>query len=380
MKPFSRSSRSLQGSVYSQLAHRLANHDGPIYPLHIGDTWMEPAEGCRLEDQRVADHPGMHRYAKVQGLPELVGALARRTSERTGLRTTGDEVLVTAGGTGGLAAVVGALVDPGARVVIVAPHWPLIAGMVKAFHGEPVVLPLLGAVQTADQAAQALDAVVDERTVAVYWNTPNNPSGRHIPRDWLEALVAVCRRHDLAILADEVYEDYVYRGEHTVTRTLAPERTVSIHSFSKAYGMAGNRVGWVTGPADLVEHAKRIGTHTFYSTPTGCQLAALKVLGPEGDAWVAQARAKYAELGAWAADRLGVERPDGSTFLFVDVADHLDEDGLEGLLGRAVDGGLLVAPGTTFGPYPHHVRVCFTSAEPERVRAGIDVLAGLLGR
>ena len=179
MKPFSRSSCSLQGSVYSQLAHRLANHDGPIYPLHIGDTWMEPAEGCRLEDQRVADHPGMHRYAKVQGLPELVGALARRTSERTGLRTTGDEVLVTAGGTGGLAAVVGALVDPGARVVIVAPHWPLIAGMVKAFHGEPVVLPLLGAVQTADSPRSVPIATNPAATIATAVSaTSTNRRGR----------------------------------------------------------------------------------------------------------------------------------------------------------------------------------------------------------
>lgn len=379
MRPFSKASRSLQGSVYSQLAHRLADHDGPVYPLHIGDTWMEPAPGCRLEDQRVAEHPGMHRYTHVQGLPALVVALAERACVR-GVPTNPSEVLVAAGGTGGLAAVVGALVDPGDRVIIVAPHWPLIAGMVRAFHGEAVVLPFFGVVSSAEEAASTLASVIDDRTVAVYWNTPNNPTGMNLPRPWLEAMVEVCRAHDLTILADEVYEDYVYVGEHTSTRALAPERTVSIHSFSKAYGMAGNRVGWVLGPADLVEHAKRIATHTFYSTPTGCQYAALEALGPAGDAWIARARELYAELGTWSADRLGVDGPEGSTFLMVDVREALDDTGLPGLLGRAVDRGLLVAPGTTFGPYPNHVRVCFTSAEPDRVRAGVNLLAGLLGR
>ena len=85
-------------------------------------------------------------------------------------------------------------------------------------------------------------------------------------------------------------------------------------------------------------------------------------------------------LGRRAAARLGVPAPEGSTFLFLDVADALDERGLTGLLEDCVDRGLLVAPGPSFGPFPTHIRVCFTSAEPERVLAGVDVLAGLLGR
>lgn len=83
------------------------------------------------------------------------------------------------------------------------------------------------------------------------------------------------------------------------------------------------------------------------------------MLGDAGDAWVAGARQKYAELGNWAADRLGVHRPDGSPFLFVDVAESLDEGALPAFLERAVERGLLVAPGPSFGPYSTHVRVLF---------------------
>lgn len=371
---------ALSGSVYSRLAERVAARTGPVYPLHIGDTWMEPAVGCRMQDLTVEAHPGMHRYTHVRGLPALIDALVGHDRAFTGLPTRPDEVLVAAGGTGALSSVVGALVDPGDEVIVLAPYWPLIGGMVGVFRGVPVVVPLLGRANSADDAADLLRAAIGPRTVAVYWNTPNNPSGRHIPAAWLRALADVCREHDLWILADEVYASYVYEGVHTPSRPLAPERTVSIHSFSKAYGMAGNRVGWLVGPAAVVAAACKVSTNTFYSTPTASQHAALAALGPAGAAWMDHARVRYAELGRWAADRLGVPAPEGSTFLFVDVAPWLDADGLEGLLLRAVERGLLVAPGTTFGPYPTHVRLCFTSAEPELVRAGVDVLASLIGR
>ena len=92
------------------------------------------------------------------------------------------------------------------------------------------------------------------------------------------------------------------------------------------------------------------------------------------------AREKYGELGRQAASRLGVPAPEGSTFLFLDVGSRLDERGLLGFLEDCADRRLLVAPGPSFGPYPNHIRVCFTSAEPEVVLRGIEVLASLLGR
>ena len=77
---------------------------------------------------------------------------------------------------------------------------------------------------------------------------------------------------------------------------------------------------------------------------------------------------------------LGVPPPQGSTFLFLDIAQHLDERGLDGFLEDCVDRGLFVAPGPSFGPYPTSVRLCFTAAPPDVVERGVEVLAGLLGR
>jgi aspartate/methionine/tyrosine aminotransferase len=369
----------ITGAVYSRLAQKLASHRGPTFPLHVGDTWMEPPEGCRMEDLRVADHPGMHRYTAPQGMPTLLAAIATRVEERSGVPTTPDDVLVAAGGTGALGAAVGALVSPGEEVIVLAPHWPLIAGIVRSFHGIPVQVPFMGLAGSAAEAIDVVERHRTARTVALYLNTPNNPTGLLIPADQLAALAGWAREHSLWLLADEVYEDYQFSGAHTYTRPLAPERTFAIHSFSKAYGMAGNRCGWVVGPAETMGELRKVATHTFYATPTASQLAGLRALA-RGGGWVDAAREQYAATGRWAAERLGLRAPEGSTFLFFDVAEHLDRNGLDGFLERCADRGLFLAPGPSFGPFPTHVRLCYTAAEPQVVRAGVEVLAEILGR
>lgn len=370
----------IAGAVYSKLAHRLAEFPGEVYPLHVGDTWMEPPIGARMEDLHVAEFPGMHRYAPPQGIPALLDAIAEQARERTGVPTGRENVLVATGATGALGAVAGAILSPGDEVLLLAPHWPLISGIMQSFHGKAVDVPFFGNADSPETAVEVVSRYLTERTVALYLNTPSNPTGQIIPRPWIEALVEWARRHDLWIISDEVYEDYVFDGEHAYTRPLAPERTFAAHSFSKAYGMAGNRCGWVLGPSEAMAELRKVSLHSFYSTPTAAQIAALRVLDGRGRPWVAQARRQYAVTGRKVAERLGVEPPQGSTFLFLDVADRLDGRGLDGFLEDCVERGLFVAPGPSFGPYPTHVRLCFTASPPDVVERGVEVLASLLGR
>lgn len=368
-------------SVYSSLAHRLERFQGENYPLHVGDTWMEPPVGCRMEDLRVADHPGMHRYTSVHGLPALLDVIVERERAKSGLELERENVLIAAGATGGLGAVAGAILDPGDEVLILAPYWPLIEGIVRSFHGRPVAVPILGRAdspRTVEEAVAAVEAARTQRTVALYISSPNNPSGRVLPRSWIEAFVELARRRDLWLISDEVYEPFVYLGAHTPALPLAPERTFLAQTFSKAYGMAGNRCGYIVGPRAVMSELRKVSTHTFYSTPTAAQLAALEAVRGPGDEWAAAARRQYADTGRRAARRLGVEPPEGSTFLFFDVERHLGARGLPGLLERAVDRGLLVAPGSSFGPYPTHLRLCYTAVEPERALRGVEVLVDLL--
>lgn len=370
---------AIPASVYSSLAERLERHAGETWPLHVGDTWMEPPAGCRMEDLTVAEHPGMHRYASVHGLPALLDAIVESERAATGLALERADVLVTAGATGGLGAVAGAILEPGDEVLILAPYWPLIEGIVRSFHGTPVPVPVLaGEVDSAEGAVEAAGRRLTPRTVAFYLSTPNNPSGRLLPRAWVEALVEWARQHDLWVITDEVYDRFVFEGEHVRALPLAPERTFLAQTFSKRFGMAGNRCGYVIGPREVMVELRKVATHTFYSTPTAAQLAAVAALAGPGEAWAAEARRLYADVARQAAAKLGVPAPQGSTFLFLDVAAALDERGLAGLLEDAVARGLLVAPGPSFGPYPTWIRLCYTAVEPERALRGVEVLAGLL--
>jgi N-succinyldiaminopimelate aminotransferase len=370
----------IRGSVFSALAHRLASYRGEVYPFHVGDTWLEPAEGCRMQDLSVDDHPGMHRYAPPQGMPALIDRIVERAQRRTGVATERSNVLVTAGATGALGSVMGAILDPGDEVLVLAPYWPLITGIVRCFHGRPIEVPLVGLASSADEAVARVQQHLGPRTAALYLSTPNNPTGFVLPPGWVQALTEWAAGQDLWIVTDEVYEDYVYEGSHTYARALAPERTFSAHSFSKAFGMAGNRCGYVVGPSRALPDLCKVSTHAFYSAPTASQIAGCRVLDGRGDAWIGRVRGLYADAGRDVARRLGVDPPAGSTFLFLDVASRLDQRGLAGFLEDCADRGLFLAPGTSFGSYPTHVRLCFTSAPPDVVKRGAEVLAALLGR
>jgi len=377
---FAPAALEIPGAIFSRLAHRIAERGADVFPLHVGDTWMEPFEGGRMEALRVEEHPGMHRYGDTQGHPRLVDALVQKLHERNRLPVERSGVLVTAGATGGLGAAIGMLAAPGEEVLVTAPFWPLIRGIVQAFRAAPVEVPIYDRAETPAEAVRALEARTGPRTVALYLSTPSNPTARVLGGDVLEAIAAFARRHELWILSDEVYEDYVYAGEHLSIGRFAPERTLSVFSFSKAYGMAGNRCGYLAGPPDAIAQARKLSTHTCYHAPTASQLAAWRALEGGAD-WIARARTLYREAGDDAAAVLGLPRPAGSCFLFLDVASRLGDGGLDAFLEGCLDDGIVLAPGGSCGrDYATWVRLCFTAAEPARVAQAVRLLAKRVGR
>jgi N-succinyldiaminopimelate aminotransferase len=375
---FARDVAALPGAVYTPFD--LSGSGGPLFPLHVGDTWLEPPAGARMQDLVEADFAGLHRYGPTGGVEKLVDATLQKLREKNGLACEREQVLITAGATSGLACAVSALCDPGEEVLILAPFWPLIRGIVRSQRATPVELPFFDRIFSIREALAALEARLGPRSVALYFSSPSNPSGRVLAGDWLEALAGFARRHDLWILSDEVYEEFVYRGEHVSIARFAPERTLAAYSFSKSYGMAGNRVGYLAGPATLVAEAHKVSVHSAYHAPTAAQAAALRAL-EGGAAWLKAARESYARVGREAAALLGLPAPEGSCFLFVDAAARLDARRLAGFLADCLADGVVVAPGASSGEaYASFVRLCYTALPPEAALAGVARLARRLGR
>jgi N-succinyldiaminopimelate aminotransferase len=244
---------------------------------------MEPFDGGRMEDLTVAGHPGMHRYCETGGNQALVDAIVEKVRSRNRLPCERESVLIAAGATGALASAISPLVEPGEEILILAPFWPLIRGIVQAQRAKPVEVPFYDRVDSASAAVGAVEERLGERSVA-------------LPGAWLEALAELARRRGLWLISDEVYEDFVYRGEHCSIGQFAPERTLSVYSFSKSYGMAGNRVGYLVGPPAAVAEALKVATHTYYHAPTAGQISALRAL-EGGGTWLREAREAYRVVG-----------------------------------------------------------------------------------
>ena len=364
--------RAIPGGVFSKFISRISTLTGEIYPLHVGDTWMEPLPAARMEALTTASHPGLHRYPPVNGLPALLEALSARHRVEPG------RILMSCGATGGLKAAAGALLSPGDEVLILAPYWPLIAGIVRTSGGIPVEVPFLD--RGAGDIVGRLSKYLTERTVALYINSPNNPTGQVLSVDELSALAGFARAHDLWLWADEIYEHYAYTAPYHPVAEFAPERTLSAYSFSKAYGLAGSRCGYLIGPdPQTMGQVRKSLIHAFYSAPRASQVSALAAL-VHGDDWLRAAAEQYRAAGEKAAATLSLPTPQGGTFLFFDVADCLDARGLDGFLFDCLEENLILAPGASFGPghYGTFVRLCFTSAAPDIVQRGVERLAALI--
>jgi N-succinyldiaminopimelate aminotransferase len=270
-------SSELSDRVFSRLAEKAKARGGRVHALHVGDTWLEPFEGARAEQQKTADLPRLHNYAAVQGEPMLLDAIERHLERRAGVRVERELVQVMSGATAGLAVVCEALLDPGDEVILPSPYWPLIRGIVHKRGARPVEVPFFDrATDPAFDPEAALEAAVTPRTAALYLNSPHNPTGAVLGERELSAFARVAARHGLWILSDEVYEELAFAGPPPATwaRPDMRGRAIAVHSLSKAYGLAGSRVGFAHGPPEAMRAIRGVQTYSTYCAPRPLQRGA----------------------------------------------------------------------------------------------------------
>jgi N-succinyldiaminopimelate aminotransferase len=376
-------STELSDRVYSALVEKARCLPGPIYPLHVGDTWLEPLPAARAEAQRTEDHPRLHNYAPVQGEPALLAAIQARLAARHGARVEVERLQVMPGATAGLALVAAALLDPGDEVLLPSPFWPLIRGILTTRGCAPVEVPFYARLaEPAFDPEGALESRVTERTAAIYVNSPNNPTGRVLSDEVAAAIARVAARHDLWVLSDEAYEDLAY-GEPPRPLWLREDladRTVATHTLSKSYALAGARVGYTHGPAAAMRAVRGVQAFNSYCAARPMQFAAARALA-DGEDWLAMARAAYAAAARAAAAAVGASAPQAGTFLFFDARPFFRPgEALEGFLERCLSAGVLLTPGPACGrDYASWARLCFTAVPPDDLGRALERLGEVLG-
>jgi len=228
-----------------------------------------------------AKDPRYHRYTPVAGLPELREAIAEKTRRDSGYQVSPSQVLVTNGGKQAVYNTFAALLDPGDEVLLVAPYWTTYPEVIRLAGGVPV--PVLTDETTGYLATvEQLEAARTGRTKVLLFVSPSNPSGAVYPPDQVAEIGRWAAERGLWVVTDEIYEHLVYDGrQHVSIATAVPElgdRVVVVNGVAKTYAMTGWRVGWLIGPADLVQAAANLQSHATSNVANVSQVAAVTAL------------------------------------------------------------------------------------------------------
>jgi arginine:pyruvate transaminase len=360
----------------------------PVIMLSIGEPDLPPP--ARVLDRVVQSmYAGRTRYAHGQGEPVAREAVARHLAERSGMPVSPEQVLYCAGTQNGLYTCLMTVVESGDEVIVPDPYYATYEGLVAA-SGATFV-----AVQTSPETgfhltAEALEAAITPRTRVLLLNTPSNPTGAVLSEAEVDAIGAVCERHDLWILSDEVYADIMFSGRFCspFDRPQLRERTMAVSSISKSHLLPGFRAGWVAAPESAMPRLLSVAEAMLFGSQPFLEDALAEALTghhPEVQAFRDSLLGRAeAVVGAFeGCIHTNVRMPEGGMFLMVDVR----ATGLNGeqFAWRLLDeANVVVMPGESFGlgAAAGHVRVALTVEKEQlreacvRIRQLIEKLAG----
>ncbi|WP_432546475.1 pyridoxal phosphate-dependent aminotransferase [Kineococcus sp. SYSU DK004] len=313
-----------------------------------------------LEDAVAAVRGGRNQYPPGTGAPELLAAVAEHQRRWYGLELDpGTQVLVTAGATEAVAAAVLALVEPGEEVVVLEPAYDSYTAVVALAGGVQRSVPLVPAGGDVREGFRldraALRAAFSARTRLVLLNTPHNPTGTVLDAGDLAEVARLAVEHDALVLTDEVYEHLVYDGARHVPLATLPgmaERTLTASSAGKTFSVTGWKVGWVTGPAELVAAVRTVKQFLTYVNAGPFQPAVAAALALPGEFFTGfaadLARRRDLLVEGLRAAGFAVDVPRGTYFAVADARPLGWDDGVAACRALPERAGVVAVPVAAF--------------------------------
>ena len=362
-----------QGAELALDSAALARYDDVI-DLSVGDT--DFITDSRIIDAAFRDaRAGYTKYGDPKGDAELIEAVCRYYQEEYALPVTPAEVLVTTSSCFGMELALLAILNPGDEVILFSPYFSPYKAQVELAGG------VAAEVATREETGfaiteEALRAALTEKTRAILFNNPCNPTGAAYGEDTLRMIAAVAQERDLVVIADEIYTHYLFDGTYLPLRALTgmAERTVTLNSFSKNYMMTGWRIGCAVAAPHFVNAMLRINNSMVYTAPSLSQraaLEALKIRKSVKELYINEykKRVYYAAERIAAIPWLTLCKPRGAFYLFPGIG----KTGLSSsefcarLFERA---HVLTAPGNLFGGAGEgHFRIACTVDVPKLAEA-----------
>ena len=354
----------------------LRSQGATVYQFEGGEPFMPTPDAVKEAMRRALD-ANQTRYAPSSGIPELREAIAEKLRTRNHIPAQASDVIVVNGGMQGLFGAFQSIVNPDDEVLLFSPYWTPIKDLVAHCQGRSVFVPTDEARAAGFQ--QTLARYSNDRTKAIYYNTPQNPSGVVFNQEEATAIGAFAKDRDLIVVADEAYEDLVYDGDHFSIASLDGmfERTITTFTFSKSFSMTGWRLGYAVAPEPWMTGLKKATLYSSNGVSTPTQWAGLAAMSIE-TAKLEEIKREYQlrrDLLLKGLNEIGLpcEPPPGAFYAFPDVSrvSRDSREAAEVLLNRAQ---VATVPGIVFGPHGEsHLRFSF-STSIETIEAGLESL------
>ncbi len=355
---------------------KLREQGAQVYQFEGGEPYLTTPDFIK-EAMKGALDENKTRYAPSSGIPELRTAIADKLRTKNNIAAQANDVMIMNGGMQGLFGAFQSVVNPQEEVLVFSPYWTPIKDLIAHCEARAILVPTMKA--RAEGFEKILAQYTTDRTRAIYYNTPQNPTGVVFTPDEARAVARFAQERDLIVLADEAYEDLVYDGEHFSIASLEGmfERTITVFTLSKSFAMTGWRLGYTVAAEPWMTGLKKTTLYSSNGVSTPTQWAALAAFTTESDMLETNRRAyrERRDLLLAGLNELGLtcEKPAGAFYAFPDVS-RVSRDSREAaeiLLDRAQ---VATVPGVVFGPEGEsHLRFSF-STSLETIAAGLDSL------
>lgn len=350
-----------------------------IIHLEIGEPDFETPKHI-VEAGRKAIADGFTHYGPTAGLPQLRESIARNSGEVRGINTDPANVVVTPGAKPIMFYVLLALAEPGVEVIYPNPGFPIYESMIKFCGATPVPMQLLEEKDYHPDLA-ALPGLITDKTRLIIINSPENPCGSALTKEELETIAGIVKQHpDLYVMADEIYKDILYTGEHYSISSIPgmQERTIILDGFSKSYAMTGWRMGYGILPEELVPHIVKLAVNSVSCAASFTQMAAVAALeGPKDDveAMIAEfgIRRRLIADGLRSIPGVNCPEPEGAFYAFPSIkGTGLTSAEFE---DRAMNqAGVALLSGSAFGEFGEgYVRLSYANSQ-DNIKQAIDKL------
>ena len=347
-----------------------------VYQFEGGEPFMSTPAPIK-EAMKLALDENKTRYAPSSGIPELRKAIADKLRTKNRIPAEDSDVIVLNGGMQGLFGAFQSILDPGDEILLFSPFWTPIKDLVAHCEAKFVLVPTREAREVGFE--QTLSRYTTDRTKAIYYNTPQNPTGVVFTEDEARIVAQFACNRDLVVIADEAYEDLVYDREHFSIASLDGmfERTITSFTFSKSYAMTGWRLGYAVAAEPWMTGLKKTTLYSSNGVSTPTQWAGIAAMQLD-QRLLEQHKNEYRrrrDLLLSGLNELGLscEIPAGAFYAFPDVS-RISTDSRKAAEILLSTAKVAAVPGIVFGPHGEsHLRFSF-STSIETIEAGLDSL------